>query len=177
MFWILAAPSLLALLLAVPLLPYGSMGAALRQARAADGGWGGPQLRREGKRLGSLLRRTVIRPLLLLAVVQLVLALHHVSLGPAHLLAEVFGEFHPETSLNAVDLDAWREAYAEAHRERPAPPPILRQLVARWPLYPSYLALALVYLGTHFLHGFPRAVRGYVRGVQRRGLRLQAPLR
>jgi hypothetical protein len=177
MFWILAAPSLLALLLAVPLLPYRSVRTALRQAHAADGGWGGLHLRREGKRLGSLLRRTVLRPLLLLAVVQLVLALHHVSLGPAHLLAEVFGDFHPETSLNAVDLDAWREAYAEAQRERPASPPLLRQLVARWPLYPSYLALAVVYLATHFLHRFPRAVQGYARGVQRRGLRLQALLR
>lgn len=175
MYWILAAPSLAALLFVVCLLPYRIIRRALNAARAREGNWRGPAVRTETRAIARFIKRAVLVPLVILFIVQVGLVLHYEFLGPAHLLANVYGTYHPELALSAPDLEAWAHAYEAQQRERArsaATQSTLRSirvaLAEHWPLYPGYLFLSLAFLLYFYVVQYPRLVLRYRSSVRSR---------
>ena len=173
MYWLIAAPSVLLVIALLGLLPYGGIRQAVRNARVSSSRIDAQRARRELRHLGKFLGWTLLLPLALLALVQIGLLLHHHLLGPGHLLANVFGEYHPEVALNAPDLEAWAAAYEEARRDgRIASGGGVSAATAfweHWPLYPAYLLLSATFVLVFLATGYVRRVRAYVAGVRRRG--------
>ncbi len=196
MFWIFAGPVVLLLVAFPALLPYRSLRLALRNGRHADGSRSRSRSRREARHAARLLGKTLLLPLGAFVLLEAGLFLFHRYAVPDPTLQELFGEYLPETSLHAPDLDAWNEAIAAA--ERDAETEALRDaadaaqhrrartrrtprevLFEHWPLHLVFLivpsALLLWFLGRFYLP----AARAYHAGVRKRHdrYRLRASLR
>ncbi len=181
MFWIFLGPVLL-LLIAVPaLLPYRSFRLARGNARRADGSRSRSRARREARHAARFLTLTLLLPLAGFVLLESGLFLFHRHVVPNTRLHELFGEYFPETSLHAPDLEAWRDAVAdaehqaadEARREAEGRAPRRRHtpqdaLAQHWPLHIVFLiGPALLLAGFLRWHYLPAAV-AYHAGVQRR---------
>jgi hypothetical protein len=173
MFWIIAAPSLLALAALVGLMPYRALGRAAANVRRSDGTLSSYRARSEARRFGRFIRSVAVKPMGLLLLVQILLVAHHYSLGPAHWLANTFGEFHPEVALSAPDLDAWRQAYNESSQagasrggDAHGVSRLVDRLVDHWPLYPAYLALSFAFVFHFFVYRFGHFANRYIRGTR-----------
>ncbi len=145
MLWIFAGPVLL-FLLAVPfLLPHRSLRLALGNTRRTDGSRSRSRLRREARHAARFLGPALGLPLLALVLLEVGLFSFHRHAVPSTTLNELFGDYFPETSLHAPDLEAWNEAIAEAEahaadarrerRHRSRRHPLARALLEHFPLH------------------------------------------
>jgi hypothetical protein len=181
MYWILAAPTLAALLILATLIPYRVVRGAFEAARTRDRRRNGPAVRAERRALGRFMKRAALVPLALLLVIQAGLIIHHEFLGPAHLLANVYGAYHPEVALSAPDLEAWSLAYEARERARASSSTtVLRSIrvamAEHWPLYPGYLFLSSLFLLYFYGARYPRLVVRYRRSVRSRNQMLRSQL-
>jgi hypothetical protein len=183
MTWLLAGPILVFLLGIAALLPYASLQTAARNTRRSGGQRSRRRTRRELRYLGSFLRNGVLVPLLALVLMQGGLFFVHTTVIPDNtVLSEIFGEYHPETSLHAPDLDAWNEAIEADRRERalrasqqmqgllppPPPPPISEVLLEHWPIHLAFLFLPMAYVVWFFRRRYVALAQAYHHGVARR---------
>jgi hypothetical protein len=181
MLWLVAGPVLVFLLSLAVLLPYASLRTAVRNTRRADGHRSRQRTQRELHHLRRFLRSAALVPLLVLILLQSGLYLVHTYVVPDTTLSELFGEYHPETSLHAPDLEAWNEAIDADRRDRdyeawreaqglaPASTtPMAEVLVEHWPLHLAFLILPLAYFVWFVRRRYLPAARTYHRGVTRR---------
>lgn len=184
MTWLLAGPVLVFLLGLAALLPYASFRTAARNTRREDGQRSEQRTHRELHHLKTFLRTAVLVPLGVLVGVQGGFYLIHAYVIPDTTLSELFGEYHPETSLHAPDLEAWSEAIDADRRDRDyeawlqaqglAPAsnsPFTEVLVEHWPLHLAFLILPLVYAVWFVRQRYLPAARTYHRGVTQRASR------
>jgi hypothetical protein len=126
----------------------------------------------------------VLVPLVVLVGLQSGLYLVHAYVIPDTTLSELFGEYHPETSLHAPDLEAWNEAIEADRRDReyqawreaqglaPASTtPITEVFLEHWPLHLAFVILPLAYAVWFIRRRYLPAARAYHRGVKRRATR------
>lgn len=182
MTWLLVGPILVFLLGIAALLPYASLQTAARNTRRSGGQRSRRRMRRELRYLGSFLRDGALVPLVVLVLLQGGLLFVHTTVIPDNtILSEIFGEYHPETSLHAPDLDAWNDAIAADRRERelrasqqaqgllPVPAvPISEVLVEHWPVHLVFLVLPLAYIVWFFRRRYLTLTQAYHHGVVRR---------
>jgi len=181
MLWLVAGPVLVFLLSLAVLLPYASLRTAVRNTHREEGQRSRQRTQRELHHLRRFLRTAVLTPLVVLGALQGGLYLVHAYVIPDTTLSDLFGEYHPETSLHAPDLDAWNEAIDADRRDRDyqawleaqdlAPKstsPLAEVLVEHWPLHLAFLILPLAYLLWFARRRYLPAARAYHRGVTRR---------
>lgn len=188
MTWLLASPFLVFLLCLALALPYASFRKASRNTAGADGQPSRFRTEREKHHLTTFLRTVVLVPLVVLALIQGGLfAVHHYVLPEDTTLSELFGEFHPETSLHAPDLEAWNEAIDASRRDEAflawqeaqglapgsARATLSEVLLDHWPNHIAFLLVALAYLIWFARRRYIPAARTYHRGVTRRARRYE----
>lgn len=184
MLWLVAGPVLLFLLGLAVSLPYASLQTAARNPLREDGQRSSRRTERELYHLKTFLRAAVLVPLLVLVGLQGGLYLVHTHVIPDTTLSDLFGEYHPETSLHAPDLEAWNEAIEADRRDRDyqawleaqglAPKsrsPLVEVFVEHWPLHLAFVILPLVYLVWFARRRYFPAARTYHRGVTQRANR------
>lgn len=197
MTWLFAGPLLVLLLGIAALLPYASLSTAARNTRRPSGRRSARRsarrTRRELHHAAAFLRDAALVPLVVLLLLQGTLfAVHHYVVPDDTTLSELFGEYHPEVSLHAPDLEAWNDtieanrrdlAYAEWQQRQGLIPasvvPPSEVLMEHWPLHIVFLVLPLGYLTWFFRRRYVAAARSYHRGVAQRqkqyALRAAAP--
>ena len=181
MIWLVAGPVLVFLLGLAALLPYASFRTAARNTHREDGQRSRQRTQRELHHLRTFLRTAVLVPLVALAALQGGLYLVHAYVIPDTTLSELFGEYHPETSLHAPDLDAWNEAIDADRRDRDyeawreaqglaskSTSPLAEVLVEHWPIHLAFLILPLAYFVWFVRRRYLPAARTYHHGVTRR---------
>lgn len=181
MIWLVAGPVLVLLLGLAVLLPYASLQTAARNTRRGDGERSRQRTQRELHHLKRFLRAVLLVPLVVLVVLQGGLYLVHAYVVPDTTLSELFGEYHPETSLHAPDLDAWNEAIDADRRDREyeawreaqglaskSTSPLTEVLVEHWPIHLAFLILPLAYFVWFVRQRYLPAARAYHHGVTRR---------
>ena len=188
MTWILAAPLLFFLLGLALVLPYASFRKAARNTSDADGRPSRFRTEREKHHLSTFLRTAAFVPLVVLTLIQGGLfVVHHYVVPEDTTLSELFGEFHPETSLHAPDLEAWNEAIEANQRDEAflawqqaqglAPnaegATLTELLLDHWPLHIAFPLVALAYLVWFVRSRYLPAARTYHRGVTRRARRYE----
>jgi len=178
MVWLFLLPFLLLLGGAALRLPYDALRLGLRNAHRGDGVRSQSRTRREVRHASRLLWRTVGAPLLVMLLAAGAMRAIHLYAMPDESLAQIFGDYHPETSLHAPDLEAWQEAIEATRREKAyqawreaqglAPPssaPLGAQIAQHWPLHPTYLLLLFAFAAWYVLRVAPRAAAAYRAGV------------
>ena len=193
MTWLFAGPLLVFLLGIAALLPYPSLATAARNTRRSNGRRSTRRTRRELHHVTTFLRDAALVPLVALLLLQGTLfAVHHYAVPDDTTLSELFGEYHPEVSLHAPDLEAWNDAieanqrdlaYADWQQRQGLIPasvvPPSEVLMEHWPLHIVFLVLPLAYLTWFFRRRYVAAARTYHRGVVQRqkqyALRVAAP--
>lgn len=174
MLWLFTLPFLLLLLGAALRLPFDALRLARRNARRADGSHSRSRSRREGRHAARLLWRVAGAPLLVMLLAAGGMRAFHLYAMPDESLARIFGEYHPEASLHAPDLEAWEEALEATRREKahrawreaqgldPKTEPTLgAQLAEHWPVHLVFLLLLLGFAGWYVLYAAPRAASAY----------------
>ncbi len=178
MAWLFLLPFLLLLGGVALRLPYDAFRLGLRNAHRGDGVRSRSRTRREVRHAERLLWRTAGAPLLVMVLAAGAMAGIHFYAMPDESLAQIFGDYHPETSLHAPDLEAWQEAIEATRREKAfqawreaqglAPPTttsLSAQLARHWPLHPIYLILLFAFAAWTVLGVAPRAAAAYRTGV------------
>lgn len=182
MFWLFALPFLLLVVGAAIRLPYDMLAHARRNTRRADGSRSERRTRREAAHAAGLLWRAVGLPLVVMLAAAGGMRAVHLWVMPDVSVAPIFGDYHPETSLHAPDLEAWEEAIEATRRERayrawreaqgldaPAPPSLRDQLAEHWPLHAVFPLLLLAFALWYVLRVLPDTVAAYRAGVLSRG--------
>lgn len=183
MVWLFLLPFLLLLGGVALRLPYDALRLGLRNAHRGDGVRSRSRMRREVRHAARLLWRVAGAPLLVLILAGGVMRAIHLYAMPDESLAQIFGDYHPETSLHAPDLEAWQEAIEATRREKayqawreaqglvPKTEPTLgAQFVQHWPLHLVYLLLLLAFAAWYVLRVAPRAAAAYRAGVVARSM-------
>lgn len=182
MTWLFAGPLLIFLLGIAALLPYASLAAAARNTRRSSGRRSTRRTHRELHHVTTFLRDAALVPLVVLFLLQGTLFTVHTYVVPDDTtLSELFGEYHPEVSLHAPDLEAWNDAIEANRRDRAyvhwqqqqglIPASVLppsEVLIEHWPLHLVFLVLPLAYLTWFFRRRYIAAARTYHRGVAQR---------
>ncbi len=184
MTWLLAGPILLLLAMLAVLLPYPTLRLAARNSQRAEGVRSTRRTRRELHHATPFLRDAVLVPVVVIVLLQGASFVIHGYVVPDTTLSELFGEYHPEVSLHAPDLEAWNEAIEATHRDRDyeawrqaqglapqTPTSIDEVLVEHWPLHLVFVLLPLVYLAWFFSRRYFALARSYHRGVAQRAKR------
>jgi hypothetical protein len=185
MTWLLAGPALALFLGLIALLPYGSLLTAARNTRRSNGRRSTRRTRRELHHVATFLRDAALVPLVLLVLMQGALFAVHTYVVPDNTtLSEIFGEYHPEVSLHAPDLEAWDEAIRADQRDRayvawqqaqgmiPSTPTAVSDLlVEHWPLHLIFFALPFAFLTWFFRRRYFALARAYHLGVAQRSKR------
>lgn len=174
MIWLFALPFLLVLAGAALRLPYDALRVARRNALRSDGTRSQSRNRREARHAARLLWRLAGAPLLILLVAAGGMRVFHLYAMPDESLARIFGEYHPEESLHAPDLEAWQEAIEATRREKatrawreaqgldPATTPTFgEQMAEHWPVHLVFLLLLLAFTAWYVLFVAPRAAETY----------------
>lgn len=186
MLWIFAGPVVLFLLAFPALLPHRSLRLALLNGRHSDGSRSRSRTRREVRHAARFLTSTLVLPLCIFIVVETGLFLFHRHAMPDTTLNELFGDYLPETSLHAPDLEAWNSAIAEARaqaeaqargqaetQEQTQPIQRLRRtpkevLFEHWPLHLVFLLVPSVVLLWFIRRYYLPAAQAYHAGVRKR---------
>lgn len=185
MTWLFAGPILVLLLGIAALLPYASLQTAARNTRRSGGQRSARRARRELHHAATFLRDAALVPLVILVLMQGSLFAVHTYLVPDDTtLSDLFGEYHPEVSLHAPDLEAWHEAIEANRRDRAyaawqqaqglipvTAVPVTEVLAEHWPLHLVFLALPLAFLTWFFRRRYVDAAQAYHRGVVQRSKR------
>lgn len=181
MIWLFALSLLIFLLGLVFWMPFMGVRMALRNTHRSDGSQSPDRTRRELRHFGKLAWRTIGRPTagLILALVGMLVFHYHAM--PDSTLADLFGEHHPEVSLNAQDLEAWYEAIEakkrdddyKKWRERqgfdPRTKPTLRQrITGHWPIHLVVLLMSWIFAVWFVLRRTPHHAAAYEQGVVKR---------
>ena len=178
MLWLFALPFLLLVAGAAVRLPFDTFSHARRNACRADGSASERRTRREASHAVGLLWRAVGLPLLVMLAAAGGMRAVHLWVMPDVSVAPIFGDYHPETSLHAPDLEAWEEAIEATRRERahqawrvaqgleePADRPLGEHLAEHWPLHLVFLLLLTAFAAWYVLRAVPPAVTAYRAGV------------
>lgn len=178
MIWLFTLPFLLLVVVVALRLPYGAFRIARRNAYRGTGERSEGRTQREMRRLGALLWRTLGAPLLILLALGGGMRAFHLYAMPEDSLARIFGEYHPEESLHAPDLEAWEEALEAAQRERAyeawqqaqgLAPRTERslgdQFAEHWPVHLVFLLLLFAFVLWYVLWVVPSVVTAYRDGV------------
>lgn len=182
MLWLYALPFLLLLGGAALRLPYDALAHARRNTLRADGSRSERRTRREASHALGLLWRAAGVPLAVMLVAAGGMRAVHLWVMPDVSLAPIFGDYHPETSLHAPDLEAWEEAIEATRRERafrawreaqgldaPTTPSLGEQMAEHWPLHAVFPLLLLAFALWYVLRVVPGAADAYRAGVLGRG--------
>lgn len=184
MAWLFALPLLLLLVGTALCMPYDAFRVAVRNTHRGDGARSPSRTQREVRHAQRLLWRTLLAPLLLMLVAGLLMRGFHLYVMPDSPLGALFGEYHPEVSLHAPDLDAWEEAIEasrrdEAHqawREAQGLSPTTatswkQALTEHWPVHFLFLVALYAFVPWYLLRTTPRATKRYREGVAARSRR------
>ncbi len=168
LLFIILLPTMLAVAVFAAAMPYRSMRAAIRNARAEDGSWKPHRLAAESRSFRRFTVRAHVIPLGVLAVVQFSLVVLLEISGAGSVMADLFGEFHPEVALHARDLDElslWAQEVYEARSQNAT----LRSVLGdRWPLWPAYLVLTSAGLVVFVRTRLVKLTARYAAGVRSR---------
>lgn len=181
MLWLFALSFALLVVTVAIRFPYRVVEEALRNTRRLGGTRSKRRVRREVRHAWKLAWRLFGAPAFVLATAFAAMLAFHLYGMPDSTLADLFGESHPETSLHALDLEAWQEAAEakrrdEAHRKwrqaqglEPVVEPTLGdQFVQHWPAHFVFLLLSWAFAVVYAFRTTPRAAAKYRNGVRTR---------
>lgn len=178
MIWIVAISLFLFVGAILLCIPYDAFPLALRNTHRGGGERSGARTKRELRHVGRLAWKTLGIPLFVMLLASGAMRAFHLYGMPDNTLAEIYGEYHPEVSLNAPDLEAWADAIEAEHREAAfhawrqaqgleaaATPTLQEQLVEHWPIHPIFVILLWAFAAWYLLRVVPHATALYRRGV------------
>lgn len=181
MLWLFALSFALLVVTVAVRFPYRVVEEALRNTRRLGGTRSERRVRRETRHAWKLAWRLFGAPVFLLTTAFVAMLAFHLYGMPDSTLADLFGENHPETSLHALDLEAWQEA-AEAKRRDEAhqkwrqaqglepvvEPSLGEQMFQHWPAHFVFLLLSWAFAIGYGLRTTPRASATYRAGIRAR---------
>ena len=183
MLVLLLGPLCLTVVLLAAFLPYGSFRLAARNGKVGSTR-SGRRTRREARHLRRFLRNAVLLPILIIVLIQGALFTLHYFIVPDTTMNDIFGEYHPEVSLNAPDLESWKTAMERSRRAREVEAELrsggltnqskislAATMVEHWPLHVILPLLPLAFLAWFLSRHFFAMSQHYHYDVARRAKR------
>ena len=178
---LLLGPICLLVVLLVAFLPYGTFRLAARNGKVGNER-SRRRTRREVRHLKRFLRNAVLLPLLIVVMIQGTLVALHYFIVPDTTMSDIFGEYHPDVTLNAPDLESWKTAMVRSRKAREVEAQLstgglanktslAATLVEHWPLHIVIPLLPLAFLAWFMRRHFFAMSQRYHYEVTRRAKR------